>query len=336
MNRLLRETIEEMTADMYAPTDTLARKAMTQGGRIRRRRHLAAAATAVAVIAAITIPLLFLPRGGGGPAAAGPQVITEQPTTLAGGWLVNSAGRWYLDRERQKYVQLADSVLRAPTGDRVVRSTPDRAFELTTVTASEPLTVQGRQFRGDLQWAPSGDRLVGMISQKEPSRVGFGIIDAATGTVTEHWIDTTVYDCSECTFSWSRDGREVVLAIADRSGGEAAELVARLQLFDAATGRPTRSLPVKAMPSSPFAWSPDGRFVIADADVLSRRPQLVDVATGTAKPFPYNAVWATDVLLLVPQDGMVLTVHPDGTVVKRSTLGGAFTGEKAITLGPPA
>ena len=78
---------------------------------------------------------------------------------------------------------------------------------------------------GDYRWSPAGDRLVGRASQKEPFKIGFAVIDARTGTVSKHWVDVSRYDCSLCTFSWSRDGREIVMAIADRSGGESAEKV---------------------------------------------------------------------------------------------------------------
>jgi hypothetical protein len=208
--------------------------------------------------------------------------------------------------------------------------------ELNTVTATTPVTVRDPKLRGgDLAWSPTGDRLVGMINQKEPDDLtGFGIVDAATGAVTPHWIDHSAYDCSDCTYGWSRDGREVVVGIADRSRGEAMELVARLQFFDAASGRPTRTVPIKAMPSGPFSWSPDGKYVIA-ADPVNGT-QLWDVAKGTAKPFPYDAVWVTDELLLAPQsNGTVLTVRPDGEVIHRTKVGGAFKGLGSVTVGPP-
>ena len=57
-----------------------------------------------------------------------------------------------------------------------------------------------------------------------------------TGKTTEHWISHTKYDCSTCSFVFTRDGKEVAMPIADRSRGEAAELVQSLQLFDARTG----------------------------------------------------------------------------------------------------
>lgn len=344
MNDLLRSTIEEMTNDMPAAiSDSLARDAMNKGGRIRRRRHLTVVVGVLVALAAIAAPVLFAPHVGGGPAASATpsptsRIITEQPTPLAGGWLANQVGHWLLDRGRRSYVELpaveTGFMSRAPVGDRIVFANSAGGFDLTTVAASGKVTVGDPQLRGDLRWSPGGDRLVGVTTQKEPFRIGFDIVDAATGTLTKHWIDPA-YDCSECTFGWSRDGREVVLAIADRSGGEAAELVARLQLFDAATGEPTRSLPVKAMPSSPFSWSPDGKYVIADADVLKGRPQLIDVNTGAATPFAYDAVWATNELLLASAGGTVLTLRRDGSIAEKATLGGAFAGLGTITLGPP-
>ncbi|MFD0591303.1 YncE family protein [Catellatospora coxensis] len=147
------------------------------------------------------------------------------------------------------------------------------------------------------------------------------MLDVTTGKVAEHWIDRTKYECSSCSFVFTRDGKEVAMPLADRSQGEAAELVRSLQLFDARTGKPTRSLPVKAMPQSPFAWSPDGSRVVARPDQIKEEDmQLIDTATGEAKPFPYTAVWATADELLAKFDDGVLTLRPDGTVIADASL----------------
>jgi RNA polymerase sigma-70 factor (sigma-E family) len=326
-------TIEEMTVEMTAPAPTLAQDAMTQGRRLRHRRRTAVAAVAVAVVA-MGIGVPFALKGSGPQTAAGPAAITEQPTALAGGWLATSVGPWYLDRSRQAYVRLEAGLLPAPTGDRVLGHDQDGAVELNTVTRTTPVRVNDARMRGDLAWSPDGDRLVGMINQKEPQdRTGFGVVDAATGAVTAHWIDHSAYNCSDCTWSWSRDGREVAVAIADRSRGEAMELVAWVQFFDAESGLPTRKVAIRAMPSSPYAWSPDGRYAIA-ADPINGT-QLWDLTKGTARPFPYDAVWVADDLLLAADGHEVLTLRPDGTVVHRAGLGGAFQGLTGITLGPP-
>lgn len=300
-----------------------------------KRRRFIAAAIAVALLAS-GVGVVWALRDDEAPAAAGPTAITETPAALDGGWYADSVGPWYLDRARHTYVELAEGMSRAPAGDRILTRDGDGVIELNTVSATAPVTVRDPRLRGgDLAWSPSGDRLVGMISQKEPGdRMGFGTVDAATGAVTAHWIDHSAYNCSQCSFSWSRDGREVVVEIADRSRGEGMDRVAALQFFDAATGRPTRTVKVKALPGGPFSWSPDGRFVIA-ADPLNGI-QLWDVAKGTATPFPYDAVWVADDLLLAPQEnGTVLTVRPDGTVVHRAEVDGLFRGQRTVTVAPP-
>ena len=155
----------------------------------------------------------------------------------------------------------------------------------------------------------------GGITQKEPFQVGFAVIDARTGAIRKHWIDHDKYDCSICSFTWTRDGREVVMTIADRSGGEAEERVSGLQLFDAGTGQPAQSLPgVTAPPAGPFSWSPDGRYVLCGPIGASTSWRLFDLTTRQSKPFPYPAVWVTADLLLAAKDGNVLTLTPDGTV----------------------
>jgi hypothetical protein len=78
----------------------------------------------------------------------------------------------------------------------------------------------------------------------------------------------------------------------------------------------------------------DGRYVIA-ADPINGI-QLRDIAKGTAKPFLYDAVWVTDDLLLAPQtNGTVLTIRPDGEVIQRTKVGGAFKDLGSVTVGPP-
>ncbi|RKE02734.1 hypothetical protein C8E86_8043 [Catellatospora citrea] len=89
------------------------------------------------------------------------------------------------------------------------------------------------------------------------------------------------------------------------------------------------------MPQSPFAWSPDGRQVVALPDQhKAEGVQLVDTITGEAKPFPYLAVWATADALLAEFDEGVLTLRPDGTVVADASLVDPLSGP--IVLGPPA
>ena len=70
------------------------------------------------------------------------------------------------------------------------------------------------------------------------------------------------------------------------------------------------------MPSSPFSWSPSGRYVIANADGLGTNWQLIDVSTGQSRPFAYDAVWVSDNQLLATHAGKVLTLSTDGTVAR--------------------
>ena len=333
---LLNESLEaEKTAAAHPP----ARAAAVKGG----RRWLPILAGPVVALTAIAAYLAVAGSRDEPSPKTDPQVISEQPVSLAEGWLVNSAGSWYLDREHRTYLEITkfdfSAVRRAPIGDRVLTIGPNGDFgigNISNISSTDAVTVSDPELTGNLQWSPGGDRLAGQIVGKNPDfRIGFAVIEAATGTLTKHWFDHKTHDCSQCGVRWSRDGRELVLAIANRSGGEGAELVSALQLFDAATGTPTRRLPVKAMPSGPFSWSPDGKYVIADADVLKGQLQLIDVATGATTPFAYDAMWATDDVLLASKNYTVLTLRRDGTIAAQATLGGKLTGLRPITVGPP-
>jgi hypothetical protein len=342
--QLFHETIDEMADEMKAPSAALVSAAITRGRRIRRRRRLAAAGGALLAVAAIVLPWGIISRSDG-PAAPGTPAAsasgtarTPEASGLAGGWVVTSAGSQVLDRATGEYKQIPAAgngvLLPAPIGGRVlIDGTPD-SLRVGSVRGTQPVTVDMTDLGGDYRWSPAADRLVGRASQKAPFKIGFAVIDARTGTVGKHWVDVSKHDCSRCNFSWTRDGREVVMAVADRSGGESAEKVSRLQLFDATTGKPTRSLPVKAMPSSPFSWSPSGRYVIADADGLGSNWQLVDVSTGQSRPFPYDAVWVSDIQLLATHAGEVLTLNTDGMVIATTQVEIPGANE-SITLGPP-
>lgn len=282
------------------------------------------------------------PSAGPNPApsvAPSQATLGETPQRLAGGWQVIAAGDRLLDRARNAYVaaDLPKEALLDPTGRR--HATGGGKLSVVTLAGGKPITVDRYMmlgfYRGLDPWSPDGNRLVATINRKDPFAIGFAVLDVTTGKVAEHWIPHAKYDCSTCSFVFTRDGKEVAMPIADRSQGEAAELVQSLQLFDAQTGKPTRSLPVKAMPQSPFAWSPDGTRVVARPDQIKpENVQLIDTATGEAKPYPYAAVWATaDELLAVFDDG-VLTLRPDGTVTADASLAAPL--RAPLVLGPPA
>lgn len=300
---------------------------------------LLAAGVAATALAGCTSP----PPGGTAPSpvpSVAPSLTTlgETPQQLAGGWQVVAAGDRLLDRARNAYVPLdlpKDAIL-DPTGRR--HAVGGGNLRVAGVAGGPVIAVDRYMMLGFRQgfnpWSADGDRLVATINRKDPFAIGFAVVDTTTGKIAEHWITHTKYDCSTCSFVFTRDGKEVAMPIADRSQGEAAELVQSLQLFDAQTGEPTRSLPVKAMPQSPFAWSPDGSQVVAVPDQIKPDVQLIDTATGAAKPFPYPAVWATADALLAAFDDGVLTLRPDGTVVADASLAAPLRGP--VVLGPPA
>ncbi len=335
--QLLHETIDEMAGEMRGPSTGLAARSLAKGRRIRRTRRIAVAGGAVLALVAVVLPWTLLPRPDGTapppvPAASGPttKAASSSPTkALPGGWVVLGAGDQVLERASGEYVTVRPlQTVPAPLGDRLLvwDGREAQSVQLTDVRGGNVVNVEDIGFVGLYSWSPTGDRLVGGITQKEPFQIGFGVVDARTGTVSKHWIDRDRYDCSQCTFTWTRDGKEVALTLADRSGGEAEERISGLQLFDAASGAPTRSLPVKAAPSGPFSWSPDGRYVIGGPNW-----QVIDTTTGQSRPFPRDAVWASDGELLATDNGKVLTLTPDGTVTATTTV----PGQEVKILGPP-
>ncbi|MGI5177174.1 hypothetical protein ACQEVZ_12655 [Dactylosporangium sp. CA-152071] len=345
--RLLHETIDEMAGEVHAPGAGLAARSMAKGRRIRRTRRLAVGAAAAVAVAAVAVPWLALPHRDGAapvvPAAsvtasrqASPAATLAWGSGLPGGWVVTKIGDRVLDRATGELVATSGVVWPAPAGKRVLTVVAPEKVRISDVRGANPVTVDTAGFVGDYSWNAIGDRLVGGISQKEPFQVGFAVIDAGTGEVRRHWIDHDRYDCSECTFTWTRDGGGVTLPIADRSGGEAEERVDHLQYFDATSGEARSFAQVPAMPSGPFSWSPGGRYVVAGPPVpeASAGWRRFDTTTGQSVPFPGPAVWVTADVLLAVRDGKVLVVTPDGTVTATLDVPGAEPGT-AISIGPP-
>jgi hypothetical protein len=360
--QLLHETIDEMVGEMTAPRAGLAERSMAKGRRIRRARRAATAAGVVLAAVAVALPWVFL----SGPHNAAPAVpaastqATTQATTLATtlattqastqattqptrtpattrtelpeGWVITALGDQVLDRATDEYVLMRKPVLPAPVGNRILVIDGPESLQLTSVRGADPVTVDPAGLIGTFNWSPAGDRLVGGITQKEPNKIGFAVIDAQTGAISKHWIDHDRYDCSRCDFTWTRNGQEVAMPIADRSGGEAEERVSDLQLFNADTGEPTMSLPITDLPTGPFAWSPGGRYVVVGPAGTSEGWRLYDTTTGQQRPFPYPAVWVTADVLLATKDGKVLALTPDGAVT--ATIEVAAPNPGAITFGP--
>ena len=343
----LANAIEEMTDEVGAPSRTLAGNAIAKGRRLRRRRRLLVIGAGVLACATLALPWVYLSQSGGTPIAAPPVNPTQVSPTVAGiagvrlpgGWVVVGYGRQVLDRRTGNYVQLSGNVQPAPVGNRVAYlDSTGQPLRISDVDGSSTVSVNTTGIAGLYQWNRTGDRLLGRANQKTPDRIGFSIIDAVTGAVTKHWIDTSKYDCSECSFTWTPDGKEVVMAIAARSG-EGYEHTKQLQFFDAGTGKPSRSLAVTAMPDGPYAWSPDGHYLIASADIGSPNAwQIVDLTIGTTRPYPHDAVWISPDLLAGTQGGNIQVTDPAGNIVEEFPVD-ADPGpglSTTLTLGPPA
>lgn len=345
-DELLKETIDELAGEVRA-VDNLAALAMERGRRLRLRRRLAVGmGTVAALVLVVAAPFVVL-RGNGGqlPPAAEITVSEREPVDLIDGWRVVGVGRWVLDQAANAYVELPAApaqsmVIPAPTGGLTAvigRANDGNQTTIEFVKADGSVMQEAtlNDSNGVYQWSPAGDRLLTTtFTAKSEFSMAFAIIDTASGEIRRHTVDPK-YDCSMCQFVWTRDGREVALGIAARRGGEAHEFFSGIQMFDAQTGSPTRSVAIEAMFTSPFSWSPSGRYVIAQADGLARRSELIDVTTGKAVPFPYGAIWTSDEHL-VAEDGAVLVLRPDGSVIRRYPLDGKFLDVGPVTFGPPA
>lgn len=345
MESAVRVAVREL-AEQARPAH-LAAAAIVEGRRLRRRTRTRRAAGAVltgaALLAALAVPPLLLHPGRpvGGPTtpagaltAPAPVPLTfDGPITLPGGWTVLVAGSgpvrvWNRDRRAYQTIN-RDQVQVAPAGPYAAVATGDpHQIEILDLRGRTPRTFTlASQISLDPQWSPDGTRLLLTTMDKDTATNFITILDAGSGDVTSWPIDSR-YVCTDyCRLTWTRDGSEVVWSLTDLSVPRSeARPHARsgLQLFSAFDGHPTRTLPVRGDVSGPYAWSPNGRYVIVTA--VSAQPgrsvenQLIDLATGAAvRTFPDGTPnWiANDRILLTGSGTVISLVDPAGTTLAR-------------------
>jgi len=365
VEHLLRAAVRDLAAQA-APAH-LAPAALARGRALRRRQRMLRTTSAVvaglAVLAAIAVPNLL--RRGGSPEPVQPGPVTSAPSTpesrratpeLFGGWVVLSAGRqggsfqvWSRDRREYMSIDAGYRVFVAPAGPYVLSTSDDpHSATVLDLRGREPRTFNlPHAYILDPQWSPDGTRLLLTTMPKSTGELVITIIDAGSGRVTNLPIgDDHSRRCTDwCQFTWSRDGLEVILPITDpvapRSESE-PHLRWGLQLFSAADGRPTRTLPIEGEPWGPFAWSPNGRFVVVRGQVTGEdgrrrhETQLVEVATGAVvRAFPFdNPYWVTNDRLLAGGNGPVFLVDPTGTEIASYEPAAALVGGHFTELGP--
>jgi len=366
VEQLVRAAVRDL-AGQVRPVN-LAPSALARGQRLRQRQRVlrttGAVVAGLAVLAAIAVPTLMLGGGKGDPARPGPATTAPSaPSTpearrltadFFGGWTVLSAGPragrfqvWNRDRRAYESINADQQVYVAPAGPYFV-VTGD-AFQATVIhdmRGREPRTFPGNEAFLEPQWSPDGTRLLVSTMSKDSGELTFRIIDAGSGQVTNFPIGESMSRrCTDyCQFTWSRDGLEVMLPITDpvapRSEAE-PHLRWGLQLFSATDGHATRTLPVKGDPWGPFAFSPNGRYVVVKGQVTGEnglrrhKNQLVEVATGAiVREFPFDfPYWVTNDRILAGGNGPVFLLDPTGAEIASYDLPTELLGQ-FTELGP--
>ncbi|MFE9956338.1 TolB family protein [Micromonospora sp. NPDC005299] len=342
----LRAAVREL-ADHAGPAPDLAARALGRGRRLRRRRRVAAAGAALVAVVAVTLPFVLLRPAAAPPPATPPATATPSPTllpppgpdwttkplVLPGGWVVTraqvsggSGNGFLLDRGRGRYfaTDRYDGIFPAPTGSLVAVRDDDRPREVGLFDLASGKTrwyVVGRALSVP-RWSPDGRRLLFTTTQLDNE--GF-IVMEVDGTKHTYRVDRRAYFCTDyCDFTWTRDGREVVLPQTGGGGHNEAVRDKRrgVQLFSADDGRPTRLLPVPGDPAGPWAWSPDGTLVVVRGQ---QEPLLVETATGrVVHPLPSaEVVWLPDDRLLYRRPfgtGDFVLADPSGRELVRQPL----------------
>ncbi|MFF5081931.1 WD40 repeat domain-containing protein [Actinoplanes sp. NPDC000266] len=360
----VRATVNDLAASAPMPVD-LAGAARRKGRGIRRRRQ---AGAALVVMALAVTPYVVLRKQEAQPApvspaptssaasvrrTAAPQNWTKAPLKLPGGAIVTAVtrtdvgrdtpagrtlptGNVVLDRATGQYVVLKTNyytVWGAPKKNRGVVS--DGASGLGLIRADGSVKWVQIGYMLDPQWSPDGTRLLASTLK------GYTVIDAATGRTSRQSVPDAIAVCPDnCFFTWLPDGKSIAIARRDLTVAQSEEVsdtVGELAVYDVATGKQVRTMPVPGVPVSGNAWSPDGRRVLLEAAALGGdERRIADTATGKIiKSIPgSNARFLPNGQILALTDKVATLYDPNGTVVEVMTLPRDFR-YRTVSVGTP-
>ncbi|XVV12772.1 WD40 repeat domain-containing protein [Actinoplanes sp. CA-131856] len=358
----VRATVNDLAASAPMPLG-LADAARRKGRGIRRRRQ---AGVALVVMALAVTPYVLVKKQEARPApvtpaptptairrTSAPQNWTKAPLKLPGGAIVTAVtrtdvgrdtpagrtlptGNVVLDRATGHYVVLKDNyytVWGAPRKNRGVVS--DGASGLGVIRADGSARWVQIAFLLDPQWSPDGTRLLASTLK------GYTVIDAATGRMSRQSVPDAMAVCPDnCFFTWLPDGKSVAIARRDLTVAQSEEVsdtVGTVAVYDVATGKQVRTMPVPGVPVSGNAWSPDGRRVLLEAAELGGdRRRIADTTTGKIiKEIPgSNARFLPNGQILALTDKLATLYDPNGTVVEVMTLPRDFR-YRTVSVGMP-
>ena len=151
------------------------------------------------------------------------------------------------------------------------------------LTADIDGDVPGKPFGGreDYAFSPDGRQVAFSVragTHGEPWSTNFDIylVDAEGGTARDVTADNPAWDARP---AFSPDGTQLAYAAMDRAGFEADRF--HLVLLDLRSGARRALTPAWDRSVASFAWTPDGRTLLATADDVGQRPLwAIDAASG--------------------------------------------------------
>ncbi|MEV4759676.1 hypothetical protein AB0J86_31900 [Micromonospora sp. NPDC049559] len=357
----LEQALRHLGEDL--PYTNLAQGALRQSRRMRLRRNVLGGVGAVVALAAIAVPFGFVDRSAPAP-AAGPGASAGTPSSatpstgasvgpslaatpfapkpappgsvaLPGGVYVasasNESGSKIYDPRQHGYRSSGHpQAWASPDGKLAVVADRNHRLGILDPATNAVRWIAGSKLDiGRPQWSGDGRQVVFAGPGRDQGTLGIVVVDVATAKART--IQPAVPCVELCQPSWLPGDTEVGLP-------QVSQPRAVLQAYAVADGR-ARAVPLPGAVQTGDAWSPDGRYVVAEiSDDGDFGIGIVERATGTVtarldlgqgeQVQARDVVWATADRIVGATARELVVYSAEGKELDRIPLPSALRGDQ--------